>query len=211
MIFSHEGFKALRATFLLALASIGVAAFVIAGSYYYRQAEVKGDTQSRNLLQDLRKRLDTLRREREDLRNSADVYKVLVARGAFMPEQRLDLVEAFAELKKRHRLLSLEFEVSPQRVLRMASGISFPGIDIMGSRIKLKVRAYHDEDLIALLDEFPRLQRGFFPIERCAIKRAAENDRSAGIDAECHLDWVTLVDKHHPAPAITGSGQPKPL
>ena len=235
MIFSREGFKALRAVFGLALASVGVAAFLIAGSYYYRQAEARNDQQSQRALQDLRKRLDTLRREREDLRNSADVYKTLSARGVFMPEQRLDLVEAFAELKNRHKLLSLEYEVSPQRALRMASGIAFPGVDVMGSRIKLKVRAYHDGDLIAFLDEFPRMQRGFFPMDRCVMKRAADSVRqpenagpargaqttgagvpqenaplSAELEAECLLDWVTLVDKRNPVPAIAGAGQQKP-
>ena len=211
MIFSREGFKALRAVFVLALASVGVAAFLIAGSYYYLQAEIKGDKQSQNVLQDLRRRLDTLRREREDLRNSADVYKALAARGVFTPEQRLDLVEAFAELKNRHRLVSVEYEVLPQRALRMASGITFPGVDVMGSRIKLKVRAYHDGDLVAFLDEFPRMQRGFFPIDRCAIKRVTDSAAgAAGLEAECYLDWVTLVDKHNPAPVVAGGGQLKP-
>ena len=235
MIFSREGFKALRAVFGLALASVGVAAFLIAGSYYYRQAEARNDQQSQRALQDLRKRLDTLRREREDLRNSADVYKTLSARGVFMPEQRLDLVEAFAELKNRHKLFSLEYEVSPQRVLRMASGIAFPGVEVMGSRIRLKVHSHHDGDLIAFLDEFPRMQRGFFPMDRCVIKRAADSAQQpgnsgpargaqtvgvgalqdnapppAGLEAECLLDWVTLVDKRNPAPAVAGVGQQKP-
>lgn len=221
MIFSRDGFKALRAVVGLALASVGVAAFLIVGSYYYQQAETKNDQQSQRSLQDLRGRLDTLRREREDLRNSEDVYKALAVRGVFMPEQRLDLVEAFAELKNRHKLLSVEYEVSPQRPLRMASGIAFPGVDVMGSRIKLKVRAYHDGDLVAFLDEFPRMQRGFFPIDRCVIKRVAADSAQptlaagvpqenapvpGGVEAECLLDWVTLVDKRNPAPAVAGAG-----
>ena len=212
MIFSREGFKALRAVAVLAVASVGVAAFLIAGSYYYRQAELKNDKQSKSVLQDLRARLDTLRREREDLRNSADVYKTLAARGVFMPEQRLDLVEAFAALKNRHKLVSLEYEVSPQRALRMASGISFPGVDVMGSRIKFKLSAFHDGDLVAFLDEFPRMQRGFFPLDRCTINRAAEGTAvAAALEAECYLDWVTLVDKRNAAPVVAGGNPLKPL
>ena len=235
MIFSREGFKALRAVFGLALASVGVAAFLIVGSYYYEQAETKNDQQSQRALQDMRKRLDTLRREREDLRNSKDVYKTLSVRGVFLPEQRLDLVEALAELKNRHKLLSLEYEVSPQRSLHMASGIAFRGVEVMGSRIKVKAQAYHDGDLIAFLDEFPRMQRGFFPIDRCVIKRGADNVRQVvnigptrsaqtvgagviqdnvplapGLEAECLLDWVTLVDKRGLPPAAAGIGQQKP-
>ena len=228
MIFSREGAKALRFPFGIALLGVAVAGFLTAGSYYYWQAEKRNDQQSQQALRELRGRLDTIRREREDMRNSQDVYKTLAARGVFLPEQRLDLVEAFAELKNRHRLLSLEYEVSPQRALRMASGINFPGIEVMGSRIKLKVHVYHDGDLIAFLDEFPRMQRGFFPMDNCSIKRAAEIGAarvvvvagtsnsldnasvSAGLEANCYLDWVTLVDKRHPAPVIAGAGQQKP-
>jgi hypothetical protein len=227
MIFSREGFRAWRAVFLLALASVGVATFLIVGSYFYRQAETRNDQQSQRLMQDLRRRLETLRREREDLRNSENVYRALAARGVFLPEQRLDLVEALAELRNRHKLLSLNYEISQQRPLQMASGVSFTGVDVMGSRIKLKVRAYHDGDLLAFLNEFPRMQRGFFPIDRCVIKRSAEAiaqpgsgavnpsagagngaepgstaTASAGLEAECLLDWVTLVDKKNLAPAL---------
>lgn len=211
MIFSREGFKALRAVAVLAVASVGVAAFLIAGSYFYRQAELKSDKQSKSVLQDLRARLDNLRREREDLRNSADVYKTLAARGVFMPEQRLDLVEAFAALKNRHKLVSLEYEVSPQRALRMASGISFPGVEVMGSRVKFKLSALHDGDVVAFLDEFPRMQRGFFPLDRCTIKRAVEGAAvAAALEAECYLDWVTLVDKRNTAPVIASGNPQKP-
>ena len=211
MIFSREGFKALRAVAVLAVASVGVAAFLIAGSYFYRQAELKSDKQSKSVLQDLRARLDNLRREREDLRNSADVYKTLAARGVFMPEQRLDLVEAFAALKNRHKLVSLEYEVSPQRALRMASGISFPGVEVMGSRVKFKLNALHDGDVVAFLDEFPRMQRGFFPLDRCTIKRAAEGAAvAAALEAECYLDWVTLVDKRNTVPVIASGNPQKP-
>ncbi len=235
MIFSREGTRALRFSFAIALTGVAVAVFLVAGSYYYWQVEKKGDQQSQRMLRDLRGRLDTIRRERDDLRNSADVYKTLSARGVFMPEQRLDLVEAFAELRNRHRLIGLEYEVSPQRALHMASGITFPGVDVMGSRIKLKVQTYHDGDLIAFLDEFPRMQRGFFPIDRCVIKRTAESAQrfenagstrsaqpagagdpaeaapiAAGLEAECFLDWVTLVDKRNPAPVIAVGSQKNP-
>lgn len=222
MIFSREGFKNLRFSAGIALIGVAVAAFLVASSYYYWQTEKKNDQQSQRMLRDLRGRLDTIRREREDLRNSADVFKTLASRGVFMPEQRLDLVEAFDELKRRHRLLSLEYELSPQRPLRMSNGITFSGVDVMGSRIKFKVRAFHDGDLIAFLDEFPRMKRGFFPLDHCLIKRANDSAQAAaagagdkgqlasGLEAECTLDWVTLVDKRHPVPVIAGSGQQRP-
>lgn len=229
MVLGREGFKSLRIILGATIASIAVAGFLVAGSYWYWQAEKKSDQQSQRLLLDVRSRLDILRRERDDLRNSGSDFQLLTARGVFVAEQRLDLVEALNALKIRHKLLAMEFEVSPQRVMRMASGETFPAIDVLGSRIKLKVRAYHDGDLVALLDEFPRMQRGFFQVDRCVIKRLADMDRQANlpvpgatvdgatnvvgpdnagriavptaIEGECAVEWITLVDKAKPRPA----------
>jgi hypothetical protein len=229
MVFGREGFKSLRIILGATVASIAVAGFLVAGSYWYWQAEKKSDQQSQRLLLDVRSRLDILRRERDDLRNSGSDFQLLTARGVFVAEQRLDLVEALNALKIRHKLLAMEFEVSPQRIMRMTSGETFPAVDVLGSRIKLKIRAYHDGDLVAFLDEFPRMQRGFFQVDKCVIKRSADINQqvnapvqvamadgtstltgadSAGrnavpgvIEAECMVEWITLADKAKPRPA----------
>jgi hypothetical protein len=228
MIFTREGFRALRFIYGVTVAGLAVAVFLALGSYWYWQSETTSDLQSQRSLRDLQGRVSGLRREREDLRNSDTTYMMMVSRGTFAAEQRLDLVEAFDALRVRHKLASLEYEVAPQRVLRMAGGQSFPAVEVLGSRIKLKFRAYHDGDLMAFLDEFPRMQRGFFPLERCAIKRTLDpargavvgpqNSRGGGkpgasaaesedvpsreaaptLEAECIADWVTLMDKAKP-------------
>ena len=225
MIFSRAGFNALKFAYLVLLSGLGVSAFIVVGSYLYWQTEKKNDQQSQRALQDLRGRLNTAVRDREDLRGSEDTYKTLTARGVFIPEERFDLIEALATLKNRHRLVALTYDIAPQRPLRLGSGAAYTGVNLVASRIKLKIRAYHDADLIAFLDEFPRLQRGFFPFDRCAIKRNAlpqgsvplENsgtrvnaappsgatpatrltpvDSTMALEAECSFDWVTLQTK----------------
>jgi hypothetical protein len=174
---------------------------------------------SRNL-SDSRNRLEAARREREDLRGSAETYRELAARGAFLPEQRIDLIETLAALKVRHRLVALDYQVAPQRALKFGTGANYASADIRASRIFLKAQAIHDADLIGFLDEFPRISRGFFPIDRCVFKRleagsgtapvaapaAVDDDEQplprpaaaplqASIEASCTLEWVTLVDK----------------
>ena len=62
----------------------------------------------------------------------------------------------------------------------MASGNSYSAVDVLASRIKLKVRAYHDGDLVAFLNDFPRIQRGFFPLDRCVIARAVDAEKIDG-------------------------------
>lgn len=243
-VFSKEGFKSLRWVYGVTLAGIGVAAFLIAGSYLYWQSEKKNDLGTTQTLRELRARLEAARRERDDLRDSEQTYKALTLRGAFIPEDRLELIEALAELKLRHRLIGLDYEVAPQRVLKLAGGLALPAVDAMGSRVKMKIRAYHDGDLAAFLEDFPRMQRGFFPIDRCVIRRAADFERltaqnlpgpaagpatdaknarveapnpatpkpaadgtplAALIEADCTLEWITLLDKRSPNTATAAA------
>ena len=173
MIFSRAGFGALKFAYLVLLAGLGVGVFLVMGSYMYWQSEKKNEQQSQRSLQELSGRLNTAKRDREDLRGSEDTYKTLVARGVFLAEQRFDLIEALATLKNRHQLVSLTYEVAPQRPLRVSPGTAYSGVNLVASRVNLKFRAFHDADLVAFLDEFPRLQRGFFPLDRCAIKPGA--------------------------------------
>lgn len=169
-----SNFRALRFAGLVTLAGIAVAAFLVIGSYLYWQSEKKNESDTVRAVQDMRFRLDKLRRERDDLRNSEDTYKRLVARGVFLPEHRIDFVEALATLDRRHRLANLEYDIAPQRAIRMGAGPGYLGVDVMASRVRLELGGYHDGDLIAFLDEFPRIQRGFFPIDRCSIRRNGE-------------------------------------
>jgi hypothetical protein len=171
-IVTKEGFGALRFAYLVFVVGLGVAVFLATGGYLYWQAEKKNNVQSQRTLGDVQSRLANAKRERDDLRNSEDTYKALTARGVFVTEKRLDLLEAMEALKIRHNIATLEYEMSPQRPLKLASGTNLTAIDALGSRIKMKASALHDGDMVAFLAEFPRLQRGLFPIDRCVIKRA---------------------------------------
>ena len=79
------GFKALRFAGLVALSGLGVAVFLVSGSYLFWQSEKKADAVSQRNLQELRNRLETVKRERADLQGSEETYKSLIARGAFAP------------------------------------------------------------------------------------------------------------------------------
>lgn len=222
MIFSRAGFNALKFAYLVLLAGIGVTIFLGMGSYLYWETERKNAQQSERSLQDLRSRLDTAERDLNDLRGSEVTYKSLAARGVFIAEERFDLIETLAALKSRHQLVSFSYEVAPQRPLRLGSGAAYTGVNVVGSRIKLQIHALHDGHLISFLDEFPRLQRGFFPLDRCAIKRSEPPGGSsttstvpaltplpttattrpvlvanptATLEAECSLEWITLQSK----------------
>ncbi len=215
-ILTKQGFNALKFSYFVLLAGIGVAVFLVVGSYLYWEAERKNDTQSNRTLSDMRSRLASAKKERDDLRDSEETYKALVARGLFAPEQRLDLLEAMTTLKARHQLNALEYDVTAQRPLKL-QGANVSAIDVMGSRIRFKAEALHDGDIVSFLDEFPRLQRGLFPLDRCSIKRldklqtsqtvSADPDApfSPRLEAECTLEWITLVDKRSLTTIVTNT------
>ncbi len=184
MLFTRDGIRALRLVVIVMLLGVAVSAALVVGSYLYWQFEKSNDLQSVRAQGDALNRVANVRREQNDLRDSAQNYQALTARGVFIPEQRLDLIEAMNALKDRHRLLDLRYDISPQRPLKMASGGSYPAVNVLASRIKLKIRAYHDGDLVAFLNDFPRIQRGFFPLDHCVIARVVDAEKIAANNAQ---------------------------
>ncbi len=177
ILFTRDGFRTLRLVVIVMLLGVAVSTALVVGSYLYWQFEKSNDQQSVRAQADALNRVANVRREQSDLRDSAQNYQTLTARGVFIPEQRLDLIEAMNVLKNRHKLLDLRYDISPQRPLKMASGGGYAAVDVLASRIKLKVRAYHDGDLVAFLNDFPRIQRGFFPLDRCVIARVVDAEK----------------------------------
>ena len=234
-LMTKEGFGALKFSYFVLAAGIGVAIFLVVGSYLYWQAEKVSNVQSQRRLSDAQSRLANAKQQRDDLRNSEDTYNALVTRGVFIPESRLDLLDAMEVLKARHGITSLAYELSPQRPLRLAGGTTITAVDALGTRIRVRAASLHDGDMLAFLDEFSRMQRGLFPMERCAITRnqraaalmppptaTATGDGEAvatpatalvsAIEADCSLEWITLVDKHTAiadAPVAATAAQPR--
>lgn len=229
MIFTRVGFSALKFAYGVLIAGIAVGTFIVLGSYFYWQSEMKDDRKSQRDLQDLQGRVSTAKLDREDVRGAADAYQGLLARGVFLSEERFDLIDALAVLKLRHQLITLNYDIAPQRPLRLSTGTVYSGVNLFASRVKLKITALHDADLLSFLDEFPRLQRGFFPLDHCVFKRAsavqavaaappanaADDDEPAPrlpaaravplpppLEAECSLEWVSLQAKGEMSPPL---------
>jgi hypothetical protein len=223
-VMTKEGFGALKFPLLVLAAGLGLAAFLVAISYLFWQSDKASNVQSQRRLGEAKLRLAKAEQERNDLRNTEDTYAAITKRGVFIPENRLDLLDAMEALRQRHGITSLEYQVGAQRPLKLAGDTSISAVDVLGSRIVFKATALHDGDMLAFLDEFSRMQRGLFPIERCALGRndkaglavvapptSAVGDGSqvsvrptaltSAIAAECALEWITLSDKRASTPA----------
>jgi len=198
-VLSKDGFRALRSAWILLALSVAAALAIGAGGHWITERDKREGGQADKRLREARSRLDGARRERDNLTESAEVFRALVDRGILQDERRLDLIELVAELRKRHRLLALDYEIAPQRPL---PGLTYASVDVLASRVKLKARALHEGDVLDFVEELARSQRGLYPVDRCTLKRLDDGSAltvRARIEAECALEWITLREKKGPA------------
>jgi hypothetical protein len=176
-------FRALRFSIGIAVTGLVVSLVMAGGSWWLWEREKKLAVTSKRDESGVRSRLDSIRRERDDLLGSEDTYRMLAARGIFLPEKRLDFIEAMETLKSRHKLVSLEYDLFPQRALKFGTGLNYGATDIRASRLKVKVKAIHDGALVAFFDDIRRIERGFFPFDRCVLKRSQGREIAVALPA----------------------------
>ena len=194
-IFSKAGFRGMRTSWILLALSIAATAGLGFAGHWYLQKEKRDGTKASSELVDARSRLEAIRRERDSLAESSEVFRSLVARGILEEERRLDTVERVADLRNRFGILSLDYEIFPQRRL---PGASFGAVDILASRVKFKMRVVHEGDALGALDALEHSTRGITPVDRCTLRRIEESGpaaQSARVEAECQLEWITLKEK----------------
>lgn len=199
VVFSADGTRSLLGAWILLAGCAIVGAGLVGASYWYRDTERRESNAYESRLREARSRLDAVRRERDSLQQSSETFRTLLDRGLLQNEQRLDLVELVNELRSRHRILALDYDVAPQRPLGLASGRAFPTVEVLASRVKLRIRALHEGDLLAFLDALAASRQGFYPLDRCTLRRLAVADETDAtqprVEGECSLEWVTLKEK----------------
>jgi hypothetical protein len=113
------------------------------------------------------------------------------------------MVELLNGLRARHQLFALDYEISPQRPLTFVGGRVFPAVDVLASRVKLRMRALHEGDVIGVVEGLAQSRQGFFPLDRCAMRRVeapTPDSLQARIEAECTFEWITLREKNAARP-----------
>jgi hypothetical protein len=196
-VYTREGWQALGASWMVLAAALLAGAAIVAGSHWYLQREKRDSASFARKLQEARVRVEGARRERDSLRDSADVFRTLVERGLLQTERRLDLVELVNQLRARYQLFALDYEISPQRPLVLGAGRTFNSVDVLASRVKLKARALHEGDILGFIAALSQTPQGFYPVDRCTLRRIEVSGEGVQprIEAECSLEWITLKEK----------------
>jgi hypothetical protein len=196
-VFNRKGLSALQLPIALLVLAIAGGAGIIVGSKLYAEKERRTSAESGQRLQEARARLDTARRERDNLVQSAEVFRTLVERGLLQGERRLDLVELVNSLRSKHQLAALDYEIAAQRPLQLAGGRGFGSIDVLASRVKLRARALHEGDVLGFIDDLTQTPQGFYPVDKCTLRRieAPPESIQPRVESECTLEWITLREK----------------
>lgn len=197
-IFSGKGLRALAPAWaLLVVAVVGGVAIVV-GSRWLLGLEMHESAGYTRRITEAQSRLDAARRERESLQQSSSLFRVLVDHGLLQGEQRLDMVEMVNSLRSRHQLFALDYEISPQRPLVLSGGRAYNSIDVLASRVRLKLRALHEGDVLAFMESLAQSPQGYYPVDRCSMKRLEIVNPDAvqpRVEADCSLEWITLKEK----------------
>lgn len=195
---SREGLRALATSWALLAAALVAGAAIVAGSHWYLERERRENVTAGQRMQEARTRVDSARRERENLQASAEVFRTLVDRGLLQSERRLDMVELVNSLRTRHQLFALDYEIGPQRILTLGGNRVFNSVDVLASRVKLRARALHEGDVLEFINELGTSRQGFYAVDRCTMRRI-EVSESEGlrprVEADCALEWITLKEK----------------
>jgi hypothetical protein len=195
---SPEGLRKLRGALLIFVACVASTVVLIGVSNWYLGSERGQAAGAGTRLREARARLENVRRERDSVAQSEATFGELSSRGFMQPERRLDLVEQLATLRERFRISALDYEVAPQRALPLGGGRAYPAVEILSSRVTLRLRALHEGDLLGFIDALRESGQGLHPIDRCNLRRIEVANADAiqpRVEGECTLEWITLKEK----------------
>jgi cellulose biosynthesis protein BcsQ len=152
--------------------------------------------QARAQLNESRSRLARAQEDEREIRAKIDRYRELIEQGRIQPENRLDWIEALRNVKEKRRLLSMEYEIAPQRPLDPKQPIT-GGYSFLTSPMKLDMLLLHEYDLLGLLSDLSATVPALISPRKCTIERLppTAQPQAAQLKASCEIDWITLQEK----------------
>ncbi|MCP5249349.1 MAG: hypothetical protein H6942_12585 [Candidatus Accumulibacter sp.] len=196
MKFIRADLRKLQSSILAAALMTAAGGTALYVSYDAREAAERARLVVTAQLEEADGKLRRVRQEESEVKEKSIVFTRLQERGIIGDEQRLDWVELLKEIRDKHRLIDLQYEISPQRLLDGNPGDDFA---FFASAMKVQLKLLHEEDLTRLLDDLRRQGKALIRVKGCRVERLPANgdDRASGraqLSAECEIDWLTLRD-----------------
>ncbi|MGB8857158.1 MAG: hypothetical protein WCC58_10875 [Burkholderiales bacterium] len=190
---TRETISMLRIPLLVLLITMLLVAAAVFASVQYRNSQSVVYNSANASLVQARSKLQTTQAEEKNLQIYSNNYRELARRGLFSEQKRLEWFENIKRLSEHHRLVTLDYDLGPQRTLSAATPHA-PNIEIISSPLRMKMTALHEEDLFNFINALRKLPQGFYHFDDCEIKRADSQNLSNGVSirADCNMDWLTF-------------------
>jgi hypothetical protein len=202
MLFAHPDRHLLQGPILWLTIALVIATIVTGTAYrfYHRQDQALGNAQAS--WAGLSESVALIEEEQQIVRSYGPRYLELVAEMVVGEEDRLELVEAVASIRARHRLWEMQLDLEKQATMPLSeegeNDHSGAAMAVQASRIRIAIPLLHEEDLFKLINELRSIKRGIIVTEECLIKRSS-GDRDGNqlefgqnLDASCTILWLTM-------------------
>ncbi len=189
---------AIAAAAIMILLGIGC---VAVSDYYLGQAK-SDNAAAKQLRLDAQKRVEQVAEEEREIRRNLVSYQSMVQRGMASEQNRLDIIDEIARIKKERRLFEIRYDIEAQKPL------AYPGVrpagplDFTATRMKLQMLLLHEQDLLGFLDDLVASAKTYISVRSCTVSRS-----DAGLSAfavaprlrsECELDLIGLKQSKGP-------------
>ena len=115
---------------------------------------------------------ESLKARIEENRKARAQFAALEEKGMFAEQDRLSVIRQLEELRRRHRITGLQYQILPAVVTQVGAQ-GTPGMSIVASRIILNVRGFMDSDLIAFVESIRLELPGHVVVEAFEINKLA--------------------------------------
>jgi hypothetical protein len=183
---------------LIALgAALLVGGALVVATLYVEHSKAQTHKQAQSRLRAARLQVENLRRDEQNFTTYRNTYQMLAEKGLFAPAQRLAWIDYMNRLTSRGEVQSVSYEIGAEKPLP----ISMPetkNIDVLASRIQLKMGFFHEGDMVRTLDDLRQSDTGFYRIDNCAVRRTeniAASSVRENLSADCILQWIVFRNK----------------
>ena len=186
---------------LLFLSLVG--AGTVLASLKFREVADKSLKQATGIQSEIKTRLARANDEEVELREKILRYNAMDQRGILGEEHRLDWIEQVRKVEEKHKLLEIQYELSPQKPLdaKVLPAAAEGNFEVLSSPMRLDMSLLHELDLLNFLTGLNADVQAYLRLKSCSIERISTPVATKGptataqLKALCELDWITIREK----------------
>jgi hypothetical protein len=186
------------------LVMVTVCLFLVGGIFwganYFDKSAAAGLQQARNQMNNISNAMAKIQSDEGTASQYIDKYLTLQTNGVIGAEDRLQLLELFAQIRNEHELFPIRIDIGEQAELTLPyasnSDGSGPPVKLRSSVLEISLPLLHEEDLSHLLDDLLASPHLLQPA-RCAITANDESNTNfyfldKHFTASCSMYWYTF-------------------